>query len=31
MPRKKTDGPGIVAAIGPRLKSEMGVVIGTSR
>ncbi|AKB28245.1 hypothetical protein MSSAC_1489 [Methanosarcina siciliae C2J] len=29
--REKTDGPGIVAAIGPRLKSEMGVVIGDSR
>lgn len=27
---EKTDGPGIVAAIGPRLKSEMGVVIGDS-
>lgn len=26
--REKTDGPGIVAAIGPRLKSEIGVVIG---
>jgi hypothetical protein len=26
--RENTDGPGIVAAIGPRLKSEMGVVIG---
>lgn len=26
--REKTDGPGIVAAIGHRLKSEMGVVIG---
>jgi hypothetical protein len=29
--RENTDGPGIVAAIGPRLKSEMGVVIGDSR
>ncbi|AKB20064.1 MULTISPECIES: DUF2110 family protein [unclassified Methanosarcina] len=29
--REKTDGPGIVSAIGPRLKSEMGVVIGDSR
>lgn len=29
--REKTDGPGIIAAIGPRLKSEMGVVIGTAR
>ncbi|WIM45935.1 DUF2110 family protein [Methanosarcina mazei] len=29
--RETTDGPGIVAAIGPRLKSEMGVVIGDSR
>jgi hypothetical protein len=28
--REKTDGPGIVAAIGPRLKSEIGVVIGDS-
>ncbi|AAM04871.1 TPA: DUF2110 family protein [Methanosarcina acetivorans] len=28
--REKTDGPGIVAAIGPLLKSEMGVVIGDS-
>lgn len=26
--RENTDGPGIVAAIGPRLKSEIGVVIG---
>jgi len=26
--REKTDGPGIVAAIGHRLKSEMGVIIG---
>jgi len=26
--REKTDGPGIVAEIGPYLKSEMGVVIG---
>ena len=29
--REKTDGPGIVAAIGPRLKSEIGVVIGDAR
>jgi hypothetical protein len=29
--RENTDGPGIVAAIGPRLKSEMGVVIGDAR
>ena len=29
--REKTDGPGIVAAIGPRLKSEMGVIIGDAR
>ena len=29
--RETTDGPGIVAAIGPRLKSEMGVVIGDAR
>jgi hypothetical protein len=29
--REKTDGPGIVAAIGHRLKSEMGVVIGDAR
>ncbi|MCQ1535341.1 DUF2110 family protein [Methanosarcina sp. KYL-1] len=29
--REKTDGPGIVAAIGPRMKSEMGVVIGDSK
>ena len=29
--RENTDGPGIVAAIGPRLKSEMGVVIGEAR
>jgi hypothetical protein len=29
--REDTDGPGIVAAIGPRLKSEMGVVIGDAR
>ena len=28
--REKTDGPGIVAAIGPYLKSEIGVVIGSS-
>ncbi len=28
--REKTDGPGIVAAIGPHLKSEIGVVIGSS-
>lgn len=28
--REKTDGPGIVAAIGPLLKSDMGVVIGGS-
>jgi Uncharacterized protein conserved in archaea len=26
--RENTDGPGIVAAIGPRLQSEMGVIIG---
>lgn len=26
--KENTDGPGIVAAIGPRLKSEMGVVVG---
>lgn len=29
--RENTDGPGIVAAIGPRLQSEMGVVIGGAR
>jgi hypothetical protein len=29
--QEKTDGPGIVAAIGPRLKSEMGVIIGDAR
>jgi hypothetical protein len=29
--RENTDGPGIVAAIGPHLKSEMGVVIGDAR
>jgi hypothetical protein len=29
--KENTDGPGIVAAIGPRLKSEMGVVIGEAR
>jgi hypothetical protein len=29
--RENTDGPGIVAAIGPRLQSEMGVVIGEAR
>lgn len=29
--RENTDGPGIVAAIGPRLKSEMGVIIGDAR
>lgn len=29
--RENTDGPGIVAAIGPRLKSEMGVAIGDAR
>ncbi len=29
--QEKTDGPGIVAAIGPRLKSELGVVIGDAR
>ena len=26
--RENTDGPGIVASIGPRLQSEIGVVIG---
>ncbi len=29
--RESTDGPGIVAAIGPRLRSELGVVIGDAR
>jgi hypothetical protein len=29
--RENTDGPGILAAIGPFLKSEMGVVIGDAR
>lgn len=29
--KEDTDGPGIVAAIGPYLKSEIGVVIGSSR
>lgn len=29
--KETTDGPGIVAAIGPYIKSEMGVVIGNSK
>lgn len=29
--RENTDGPGILAAIGPLLRSEMGVVIGDAR
>jgi hypothetical protein len=29
--QEKTDGPGIVAAIGPYLKSDLGVVIGDGR